>query len=54
MFRAKPAPASDLGNGRENADSLTLEIGAVPEPASLMLLAVALAGLAMVVRLRRG
>jgi hypothetical protein len=36
-----------------NADHLTLRIGAVPEPASLVLLAAGLAGLGMVLRTRR-
>jgi len=42
----------NFGTGA-NADSLILEIGVVPEPASLTLLAVGLAGLGMVVRRRR-
>jgi hypothetical protein len=42
----------NFGTGA-NADSLILEIGVVPEPASLTLLAVGLAGLGMVLRLRR-
>jgi hypothetical protein len=36
-----------------HADSFTLRIGAVPEPGSLMLLAVGLAGLGVVLRTRR-
>jgi hypothetical protein len=42
----------NFGTGA-NADSLILEIGVVPEPASLTLLAVGLAGLGMALRLRR-
>jgi hypothetical protein len=42
----------NIGTGT-SADSLILEIG-VAEPASLTLLAVGLAGLGRVVRLRRG
>jgi hypothetical protein len=53
MLGVKPGTYTYTWGTGANADSLIVEIGAVPEPASLTLLAVGLAGLGMVVHRRR-